>query len=311
MISAAGGVITFAFFGFAEGFWALFAVNVLASMFFMSLIPLGENLASRASLEHKFDYGRVRLWGSITFILSAYLGGWVLQRTDANAVLWMIIAAMIISFFAGFGLPVRPKRARAPVRFPVLSLLRNKQFIVFIAASSLLQSSHAVVYVFGTIHWQTANIPDHIIGALWAEGVIAEIILFAFSGTVIRYFNPIKLMWLAAGGGVIRWIILANTTDVYLLFATQWLHGLTFGAAHLAAIHYILRTVPEHMSASAQGLYSGFASGLVMGLMMILSGSLYEAYSGSAFYAMAFLSVVGATIAYWLTRLSRKNSLVL
>ena len=73
MISAAGGVITVAFFGFAEGFWALFAVNVIASTFFMSLIPLGENLASRASLEHKFDYGRVRLWGSLTFILSAYL----------------------------------------------------------------------------------------------------------------------------------------------------------------------------------------------------------------------------------------------
>ena len=310
MISAAGGVITFAFFGFAEGFWALFAVNVIASTFFMSLIPLGENLASRASLEHKFDYGRVRLWGSLTFILSAYLGGWVLQRTDANAVLWMIVAAMMISFFAGFGLPIRPKRERVLARFPAFSLLRQKQFIVFIAAMSLLQSSHALVYVFGTIHWQAANIPDHIIGALWAEGVVAEIILFAFSGAVIRHVSPIKLMWLAAGGGVIRWIILANTTDVYLLFATQWLHGLTFGAAHLAAIHYILRTVPEHLSASAQGLYSGFASGLVMGLMMMLSGGLYETYSGSAFYAMAILSAAGATIAYWLTRLSKQNTSV-
>ena len=117
-------------------------------------------------------------------------------------------------------------------------------------------------------------------------------------------------MWLAAGGGVIRWMILANTTDVYLLFATQWLHGLTFGAAHLAAIHYILRTVPEHLSASAQGLYSGFARGLVMGLMMMLSGGLYETYSGSAFYAMAILSAAGATIAYWLTRLSKQNTSV-
>lgn len=306
MIAAGGGVVTYALFGIADGFWMLFVVNVAASAMFMALIPLGENLASRASVEHGFDYGRVRLWGSITFILAAYAGGWVVEETGDAAILWMIVAAMIAAFIAGFGLPERPTRDPATVpdvRFPAFALLRQKRFLVFIAAVSLLQSSHAVLYVFGTIHWRDAGIADDVIGALWAEGVIAEIILFAFSGAVVARVSPIRLMWIAAAAGVVRWAILANTTDLTTLFATQWLHGLTFGAAHLAAMHHMLRTVPERMSASAQGLYSGFAIGLVMGLMMLVTGWLYAGYGGEAFYAMTLLSAAGGAVALWLAGL--------
>jgi len=306
MIAAGGGVVTYALFGIADGFWMLFVVNVAASAMFMALIPLGENLASRASVEHGFDYGRVRLWGSITFILAAYAGGWVVEETGDAAILWMIVAAMIAAFIAGFGLPERPTRDPATVpdvRFPAFALLRQKRFLVFIAAVSLLQSSHAVLYVFGTIHWRDAGIADDVIGALWAEGVIAEIILFAFSGAVVARVSPIRLMYISAAAGVVRWAILANTTDLTTLFATQWLHGLTFGAAHLAAMHHMLRTVPERMSASAQGLYSGFAIGLVMGLMMLVTGWLYAGYGGEAFYAMTLLSAAGGAVALWLAGL--------
>jgi PPP family 3-phenylpropionic acid transporter len=311
MISASGGLITYGLFGIADGFWMLFSVNLVASAMFMALIPLGENMASRASVEHGFDYGRVRLWGSITFILAAYAGGWVIERTGDAAILWMIVAAMMAAFVAGLGLPDRPARNSgniSDVRFPAFTLLRQKQFLVFIAAVSLIQSSHAVLYVFGTIHWRTAGISDHMIGALWAEGVVAEIILFAFSGAVVARLSPIRLMWIAAMAGIFRWVILANTTDVTILIATQWLHGLTFGAAHLAAIHHMLRTVPEHMSASAQSLYSGFAIGLVMGLMMLVTGWLYEGYGRSAFYAMILLSAAGGATALWLARLMNSST---
>ena len=304
MISAGGGVITYALFGIADGFWALFVVNVLASVMFMALIPLGENLASRASVEHGFDYGRVRLWGSITFILAAYAGGWVVERAGDAAILWMIVAALIAAFIAGFGLPERPARDRPDVRFPAFVLLRQKPFLVFIAAVGLLQSSHAVLYVFGTIHWRAAGLTDDVIGALWAEGVIAEIILFAFSGAVVARVSPIRLMCIAAAAGIIRWAILANTTDIGMLFATQWLHGLTFGAAHLAAMHHLLRTVPEHMSASAQSLYSGLATGLVMGLAMLITGALYTRFGGGAFYAMIAISAAGGLAAIYLMRMT-------
>ena len=303
LISAAGGVVTYALFGLADGFWPLFAVNILASAMFMALIPLGENLASRAAREYRFDYGRVRLWGSIAFILAAYAAGWVVERTGDAATLWMMIAALAAAFLAGFGLPDRKLKTRRSIRFPALILLRRRKFLVFMAAVSLLQASHAALYIFGTIHWRAAGLSNDVIGALWAEGVIAEILLFAFSGAVVARFSPVRLMLLAAAAGIVRWAVLANYTDLGVLIAVQWLHAFTFGAAHLAAMQFMLRTVPESMSASAQSLYSGFAIGLVMGVMMLVTGWLYAGFGGAAFYAMIALSAGGGLIALWLGRM--------
>lgn len=304
MISAGGGVIAYSLFPLADGFWPIFAVNILASAMFMSLIPLGENLASRASETYRFDYGRVRLWGSITFILASYVAGWVIEGTGDAAILYLMIGAMAAAFLAGFGLPPRKARASLHVRFPAIALLRRRSFIVFILAVSLLQSSHATVYLFGTIHWREAGVSDTVIGALWAEGVIAEILLFAYSGAIVRRFGPIRLMYLAAIAGAVRWGVLANTTDIAALAAVQWLHAFTFGAAHLAAIHYMLQKIPEQMSATAQGLYSGLATGVIMGLTMLAAGGLFETSPGAAFYAMIALSGAGGLAAVWLSRIA-------
>ena len=114
-------------------------------------------------------------------------------------------------------------------------------------------------------------------------------------------------MMIAAAAGLVRWGVLANTTDIAALIAVQWLHGLTFGAAHLAAMHYMLQHVPEHMSASAHGIYSGLAVGLVMGLMMLVSGWLYAAIGGGAFYAMIVLSAGGGIAAAGLARMMRNG----
>lgn len=304
MISAAGAAGVYLLFSFVHGFWMLFAVNILASILFMALIPLGENLASRSAAPYGFDYGRVRLWGSLTFILSAYAGGAVIERTGDFVIPWMLAAALACALLAASGLPQQRARERIPShgRFPAIVLLRNRTFLIFLAGGSFLQASHAVLYMFGTIHWRAAGIPDSVIGALWAEGVIAEIVLFAFSGAVVARLGPVRLMLIAALAGIVRWTVLAETTDIAVLISVQWLHGLTFGAAHLAAIFYLLREIPDRMSASAQSLYSGFAVGLVMGLVMLAGGQLYESVGGAAFHAMTVLSVAGGLVALLLAR---------
>ena len=79
----------------------------------------------------------------------------------------------------------------------------------------------------------------------------------------------------------------------------QVLHGLTFGAAHLGAIHYISDRVPETCAATAQGLYASASAGIVMGAAMMATGPLYTALSGRAYLVMAAVGMValaGATL---------------
>jgi PPP family 3-phenylpropionic acid transporter len=88
-----------------------------------------------------------------------------------------------------------------------------------------------------------------------------------------------------------------------VLIAVQILHALTFGAAHLGAVHFIARHAPQGLAATAQGLYAALSGGLAMGLAILLAGRLYESFAAQAFLAMAVLSAAGLALALALGRM--------
>ena len=141
--------------------------------------------------------------------------------------------------------------------------------------------------------------------------MLAEVVLFAFSGRVVRRVGVVPLMLIAAVAGVARWTVTALSADLGVLLAVQLLHALTFGATHLAAMHFIQRAVPEEVSATAQGLYSAVAMGVVLASVIMASGGLYAWAGGHAFFAMTAMSVLGGVAAVALGRRWRGEELCL
>ncbi|HKJ62436.1 MAG TPA: MFS transporter, partial [Hyphomicrobiales bacterium] len=96
---------------------------------------------------------------------------------------------------------------------------------------------------------------------------------------------------------VLRWTATAFDPSLPLLFMVQAMHGITFGAAHLGAMHFLQKAVPRSLAASAQGLYASLTAGVAMGLSSLAAGPLYRSFGGDAFLAMALLSGVGLVAA--------------
>ena len=143
-------------------------------------------------------------------------------------------------------------------------------------------------------------IPDLPIAPSVVEGVIAEILLFAFGARVVGRLGP---AWLIASGGLagaIRWAVTGWTDTLPALLLVQLLHAFTFGAAHLGAIHYIGARIPPTLSATAQSLYSAVVLGLAFGLAIFVAGQLYGAHGAAAYYAMAALAGLGGVLALML-----------
>ncbi len=301
VIFAALSVLAFAGFIPAHGFWWIASISLVAAICFSALLPIGESQVMGAVLRHRLDYGRIRLWGSITFIVATLGAGRALTGRDPDLVLMMALGALAATFLAVLSFPHQPADGERHERGGFATLLSQPQFVLFVATASLLQASHAVYNGFSTLHWRAAGISETVIGGLWAEGVIAEILLFAVSGFLIARVGPIGLLALAGVSGVVRWTVLAQTTDLTALLSVQFLHAITFGAVHLGAMHFVARTAPPGLAATAQGIYAS-ASGLAMGLVMIGAGSLFAAYQGNAFLAMAAISAagVGLTGLLWL-----------
>jgi MFS transporter, PPP family, 3-phenylpropionic acid transporter len=152
------------------------------------------------------------------------------------------------------------------------------------------------------LHWRAQGIPDGVIGALWSVGVVAEIALFAASGRVIASIGTTRLLMLAGLAATLRWGLMATDPPLWATALLQTLHAMSFGAAHLAAIHFMTHAVPEDRAATAQGLYAAVVAGLVLGGAIIASGPLYRTFAGEAYGAMACLPLIGAGCAFLLMR---------
>lgn len=310
---ALGALVGFSLFHWAHGFWQLLGVTLLTFSLFTALMPLGENLTMIISYAHKLDYGRIRLWGSLTFVLASGGGGMMLVGLPVAAVLWLVLGGVALTFLATLQLPDpetpgiggQSQTPEAPLR----RILQQPLFLLFLAAAGLIQASHSAYYGFATLLWREAGFGDDVIGGLWATGVMAEVLLFAFSGAVMARVTPTTLLLIAAGAGVLRWGVIGATTNLLFLFPIQTLHALTFGATHLAAMHIIVRTAPPGCSATAQGLYSSTAMGGLLGLGVILSGWIFQTTGGGgAFLAMSGLSLAGGGCAWLLHRRWRDGS---
>jgi PPP family 3-phenylpropionic acid transporter len=281
------------------GFGTLLALNLIAGVAQSALMPLGDSVTLAAVRSDGLDYGRVRVWGSLSFIVAATGSGWLLAATApsalaGNAVLLLVLAASAVLFVACLVIP-RSEGPRAGLsRWAALAgFAGERRFWVFAGSAALLQASHQLYYGFGTLHWREIGLSDEVIGALWAEGVVAEIVLFWFSRPLVARFGPFGLMAMGGIAGILRWTLIGVVPGLGAAVGLQLLHAGTFGASHLGAMHFMARSVPPQAAASAQSLYAALSAGLGSGLVMLAAGWLYTAYGGHAYPFMALLSAGG------------------
>jgi MFS transporter, PPP family, 3-phenylpropionic acid transporter len=160
--------------------------------------------------------------------------------------------------------------------------------------ASLVQASHAVYYGFATLDWTGKGLSGIAVGALWALGVAAEIVLFALSPR-LPALTPRSLLILGAAGAVVRWGVMALDPPAGLLVLTQCLHALSFGAAFLGAVQFISRLAPEGEAATAQGDFSTL-QGVVTAAATGFSGVLYGNFGALAYAAMAASAAIGGLV---------------
>jgi PPP family 3-phenylpropionic acid transporter len=255
------------------------------------------------------DYGRMRLWGSISFSAAALAGGWVVGRFSPQALFYLLIAGAAVLAGAAHALAKPRGGELSPARRPrfgprdVAALLGSPTFLLFLLAAGAVQAAHAAFYTFGTLHWRTLGLSTLLAGQLWTVAVAAEILVFAYSAALLRRLGPTSVLVLAALAAVVRWSAMAFDPALWLLFGLQALHGLTFGAAHVGAIHVLARFVPEAQAGTAQAVYASATSGILLGGATLLAGPLYAAWGGRAYLAMAALAAVGLLAALGLERL--------
>jgi PPP family 3-phenylpropionic acid transporter len=301
---AAASLGAFALFGAVHGLVGLAAVAFLFGGLFSPMYPIGDAAAMQAAAAHGQSFGRMRVVGSLAYLLALLAMGALVEWGGVGPTYGVLLAGMAAMAAAAALLPRGPagRRAAAAAAPPWTSLLRQPGLWALLAAAALIQGSHATFYNLSTLHWSSHGIDASAASVIWAEGILAEIVLFWFARHTVDRLRPTTLMLLGAAAAVLRWLVVGATTEVGWLVATGWLHALSFGCTYLGSLRALDRRVPAPLRATAQGLLGAATSGVGMVVGGLAGGFAYDVLAGGAFFVMAAFAGIGGWLSWRLRR---------
>ncbi len=305
-------VASLAIFGLvwvSSGVVALLLVSLAFTAVWTTQLPISDAVAMAVARSGRAHYGRMRLCGSAAFIVTSLAAGAALGVLPATAVYPMMMATLAITVVAaalmaastrGGGAPPAAERPR--FRDAVLAI---RPALPLVAACALVQGSHAMVYGFGSIAFQSRGFTGAEIGMLWGIGVIGEVILFALPHRWTSRPAASLLAVVAALAAIVRWVTIAAEPGFAVLLAAQGLHALSFAATHLALVRRVSETSSPGRAGAVQSLAASVIA-LMMASATALSGPLYSALGSAGFLTMTVPAGAGLVIAAWVMATERR-----
>lgn len=278
------------------------AVAALLGLCVRSIIPLTDALVSGELSDPVHQYGRVRVWGSIGFVVVLVLVR-VFNLTDecsARSIAVSMIVAAGVCMLSALTLPERPaqkspdgaaRRGRAEFR-------RVGIFLVFLVPAALHQFGMAAHYSFFTLYLQE-ELGLASAAWVWAIGTTAEIPVLFLGGRIIRRFGISSMLVAASAAVSVRLGVYALAPPLWAIMSVQLLHGVIFGLYHAACIEFIRRTVPARFRGLGMALYMSLAVALPNLAGSALGGVIIERWGYSALfgsYSIAPLIGVGVLL---------------
>ena len=281
---------------------ALVAVLFIANG---GVVPLAESaLAQLLTSDQGLDtarYGRVRMWGSIGFILAVVVAGALLQPLGIGAFPMAVVLMNAILVLAAWRLPTgHEERHDGEPAPPVWPLLRQPAVRWFFASVFFTVLAHTSLYAFFSLHLDALGYGKQAVGALWAVSVAAEIVFFMTQGRWAPRLSPHGWLLLAAGVSVLRFATMAWAGPLpWLLVLAQLTHAITFAGHHAGCIGLVGRYFPGRLRGRGQALYSALGYGL-SGLVGGVGGGWLIGHGGFAglYWAAALAALAGLACAW-------------
>ncbi len=304
-IAAAGTLLATLALWFVRDFWPVALAAMVMFVFNAGIVPLSEAALSRhlttGQIMDAGRYGRIRVWGSIGFVVSVTAAGALLQSAGIDVLPYAVSALCGLLLLAALRLPAAHDEAHhesaAP---PVLPTLRRPEVAWFFASVFFTVLAHTSVYAFFSLYLDALGYGKVAVGALWALAVGLEIGFFWFQG---RWFDRLSARgWLklAAGVSALRFAAMALAGQwVGVLMLAQASHAITFAAHHAACTVVIHRHFPGRLRARGQALYSMLGYG-VPGVIGGVGGGWLIGRLGYAavFWAASLAALAGLACAF-------------
>ncbi len=247
----------------AHGFFWLFFVMAALSLFTSSTLPLAESLTLAHLATTNGHYSRIRMWGSLGFIVAAVVLGFMIDVAGIASLLWFLLMVQITLFVLSYTLPEPKVEAHAHDHFSIWQVIKQPNVIALLIGCSLMVTAHGVLYNFYSIYLSEHGYSKGMIGLLWSVGVICEIVIFMLMPKIMAHFSLKTVLLVSLGLAVMRFCLIGVAVDsLWLLILAQTLHAATFGSFHAASVDVITQFFNGRHQAKGQAIYNSVAYGI-------------------------------------------------
>nr|WP_209716946.1 MFS transporter [Duganella sp. 1411] len=289
----------FSGFLFGAGFAHFMLAMILLNLFTSGQAPICEALMLSEMRGDLTFYGRIRMWGSIGFIVAVTLASYALEHYGIATLPWVAAALLVLTIAAAFRLRDVPRREHKEAPLPLMTLLRRREVLAFFTSTALMVAAHTSLYTFYSLYLERHGYSKTVIGAMWSLGVTAEVLLFYFQSSLLKRWGAMRMMYLALGVAVARFVMIGAGSDLlWLLIVAQLLHAATFALHHSSSVMTLQRWFSGPLQARGQALYMSISYGIGGSLGGLFLAQWWQrAGPASVYYVAAVMSLASALAA--------------
>ena len=245
----------------------------------------------------KERYGKIRLFGSLGFILVALVLVKFLSSPQV-ALTYLLVLSVLASSMAFFIVKNRDIHGSQNGYIDNdITLLKDWRLWLGL---TLMQVSFGAFYNFFTIYETDNGVSLDMTIYLWSFGVVVEVFMLFFQGRFLQK-NLLLILQITTFASALRWFLLFSFPEnLGILFFAQSLHALSFALFHSAAISYLFHLY-KHKSLTQQ-FFSGITYGLGGFVGALSAGYIYELYPRYLFLSATFIALMACVSIYSFAR---------
>ncbi|WP_034618768.1 MFS transporter [Chitinibacter tainanensis] len=286
----------------STSFWPLFLAVLLASFFWSAALPLVEATAMNLLQGDSGAYARLRIWGSVGFVVATLVAGYLIEALGVGVLPWAVISVMTaLALYCWWVPETGVAAARSTEQAGFAQILRQREVLALLGATFLMSLAHGPYYSFYSIYAAEQGYSKSLIGWFWTIGVVAEIAVFWLMPQLTQRFRYRSLLLFGLAVGVLRFALIGwLPATLAVVIVAQLGHAFTFGSNHAVNMWYIHRYFAGRHQAKGQALYIAMSFGLGGSLGGILAGLVWPLWGGAwVFTASALVCAAGWALARW------------
>jgi PPP family 3-phenylpropionic acid transporter len=293
-------------FLFTVDFWPMLIITAFYGVFYAPIISFLEAITMDVLGKEKKSYGRIRAWGSVSFIVMVLVLGKIIDLYAVDIILILVFAGSLMLTAISIRIPA----VKTPEKDSITrgaGFLLEKRVIAFLVCAFLMLVSHATYYGFFSIHLENLGFGSTFIGISWALASTAEILVMVKSDKIFSRFSLENVLFFSFIVAAVRWVILFFTDSAAVILLSQLLHAITYGTFHMGSILYVDRLAPEKAKTFGQAVNNALTYGFGLMIGLFVNGYLYEATGSFVLFLMSSIIALAGGLMFQVYQLVSRS----